>query len=96
MGNSTLLPPSEFWLLRDATLLLLDRDNLENYAGIDRNGFAIDGNTIVNYLLDLMLAKENFVQELCELSNSFDTKMFTVLFGVRHKLKNLRFNRKHA
>lgn len=72
---------------RDATLLLVDRDNLENYTGIDRNGFAIDGNTIVNYLLDLMLAKETFVQELCELSNSFDTKMFTAFLASGVSLK---------
>jgi hypothetical protein len=72
---------------RGTTLLLVDRDNLENYSGIDRNGFAINGNTVANYLLDLMLTKETFVQELCELSNSFDSKMFTVFLASGMSLK---------
>jgi hypothetical protein len=69
------------------TLVLVDRDNLENYMGIDRSGFAISGNTIANYLLDLMLAKETFVPELCELSKSFGSKMFTVLLAPGVSLK---------
>ena len=47
------------------TLILIDRDNLEDYTGVDRNGYVISGNTAANYLLDLMLTKETFVQELC-------------------------------
>lgn len=72
---------------RDATLLLIDRDNLENYTGIDRNGFGIYGDMVANYLLELMLAKEAFVQELCELSCSFSTKMFTTLLASGVSLK---------
>jgi hypothetical protein len=70
------------------TAILVDRDNIEDFTGIDRNGFAINGNTITNYLLDLMLAKETFARELSELSKSFNTKMFSVLFapGVSWKL----------
>jgi len=72
---------------RDATLLLIDRDNLENYTGIDRNGFGIYGDMVVNYLFELMLAKENFVRELCELSSSFNTKMFAALLASGVSLK---------
>jgi len=72
---------------KDSTVLLVDRDNLENYKGVDRNGFAINGNTVLNYLLDLTLAKPTFVQELCELSNSFDTRMFTTLLASGASLK---------
>ncbi len=72
---------------RDATLLLIDRDNLENYTGIDRNGFGIYGDMVANYLLELILAKETFVQELCELASSFDTKMFTALLASGVSLK---------
>ena len=70
------------------TLVLIDRDNLENYNGIDRNGYNISGNISANYLLDLMLTKETFVQELTELSKSFSSKMFTVLLasGVSMKI----------
>ncbi len=72
---------------RKATLLLIDRDKLETYTGIDRNGFGIYGNMVINYLLDLILTKETFAQELCELSNSFDTKMFTTLLASGVSLK---------
>jgi hypothetical protein len=63
----------------NANVLLIDRDLLENYAGVNRNGSKIVGNTIVNYMLELMMAKETLVQELTELSRSFNVKMYTVL-----------------
>ncbi len=47
----------------DATVVLLERDLLEKYEGVDRNGFLIKGNTVANYLLNLFLAKETLVQE---------------------------------
>ena len=73
---------------KDATtIVLVDRDNLENYTGVDRNGYAINGNNITNYLLDLMLTKETFVPELNELSKSFGSKMFTVLLAPGVSLK---------
>jgi hypothetical protein len=69
------------------TAILIDRDNLENFKGVDRNGFAINGNDITNYLFELMLAKDNLVQELCELSKTFGAKMFTVLLAPGESLK---------
>jgi len=64
-----------------ASVLLLDRDQLENYVGVNRNGSILKGNIIVNYMLELALAKETFVQELCELSRAFNVKMYTVLLA---------------
>ena len=73
---------------KDATtIVLLDRDNLEDYTGVDRDGYAINGNDITNYLLELMLAKESFVPELNELSKSFGSKMFSVLLAPGVSLK---------
>jgi len=62
-----------------ATVLLIDRDLLESYVGVNRDGSKIMGNAIVNYMLELMLTKETLVQELIELSRSFNVKMYTVL-----------------
>jgi len=62
-----------------ASLLLLDRDQLESYVGVDRRGSILKGNVIFNYLLELVSAKETFVQELSELSRAFDVRMYTVL-----------------
>jgi len=62
-----------------ASLLLLDRDQLESYVGVDRSGAVLKGNVFFNYLLELVAAKETFVQELTELSRAFDVRMYTVL-----------------
>jgi hypothetical protein len=62
-----------------STMLLIDRDHLEDFVGVNRDGSVIKGNILVSYLLELMLAKETLVQELSELSRSFSVKVFTVL-----------------
>jgi hypothetical protein len=62
-----------------ASLLLLDRDQLESYVGVNRSGSVLKGNDFFNYLLELVSAKETFVQELSELSRAFDVRMYTVL-----------------
>jgi hypothetical protein len=62
-----------------ATVLLMDRDQIENYEGVDRKGELIKGNILSNYLLNLFLAKDSLVEEISELSRTFDTKLFTPL-----------------
>jgi hypothetical protein len=69
------------------SVLLLDRDQLENYVGVNRNGSILKGNIIVNYMLEMALAKETFVQELCELSRAFNVKMYTVLLATGASLQ---------
>jgi hypothetical protein len=69
------------------SVLLLDRDQLENYVGVNRNGSILKGNIVVNYMLELALAKETFVQELCELSRAFNVKMYTVLLATGASLQ---------
>ncbi len=71
----------------DTALVLFDRDNLESFSGVDRNGFAINGNSVTNYLLDIMLSKDTFVSELCEMSKTFGSKIFTVLLAPGVSLK---------
>ena len=78
-----------------ASLLLLDRDQLENYVGVDRKGAVLKGNVFFNYLLEMVSAKETFVQELSELSRAFDVRMYTVLsatgasFSMYGSIKNM-------
>ena len=59
-----------------ATVLLMGRDQVENYEGVDRNGEPIKGNMVLNYLLNLFLTKYTLVEEISELSRTFDTKLF--------------------
>ena len=68
-------------------VLLINRDNLENYVGVNRKGAKITGNILLNYLLELLLAKETLVQELSELSRSFNIKIFTVLSATGASLR---------
>jgi hypothetical protein len=70
-----------------ATLLLLERDLLENYEGVDRGGSLIKGNVVANYLVNLFLSKETLVDELCEQSRTFSTKMYTVLLAPGASVK---------
>jgi len=65
-----------------ATLLLLNRDLLESYEGVDRSGSLIVGNAVANYLVNLLLSKETLVDELVEQSRTFTTKMYTVLLAA--------------
>jgi hypothetical protein len=68
-------------------VLLINRENLENYVGVNRKGSKITGNIFLNYLLELLLAKETLVQELSELSRSFSIKIFTVLSATGASLR---------
>ena len=66
----------------------LDRDHIESYEGVDRKGESIKGNMVANYLLNLFLAKDTLVDEISELSRTFNTKLFTPLLvtGASYKI----------
>jgi hypothetical protein len=68
-------------------ITLLDRDRLERYVGVNRNGSVLKGNNIINYILELIAAKETFVQELSELSRAFNVKMYTILSAAGASLQ---------
>jgi hypothetical protein len=70
-----------------ATVLLMDRDHLESYVGVNRKGCPIRGNLFIDYLLELMSDKETLVQELTEMSRSFKVRMYTVLSATGASLK---------
>ena len=65
--------------IEGSTVLLLGRDQLASYDGVDRKGTQIKGNAIVNYMLNLFLAKESLVQEIAELSRTFNVKLFSAV-----------------
>lgn len=63
----------------NSTVLILGRDQLENFVGVDRRGVQIKGNDILNYIFDIFLAKDSMVEEITELSRTFNIKLFTAL-----------------
>ncbi|MGD6806982.1 MAG: hypothetical protein ACQCN4_08495 [Candidatus Bathyarchaeia archaeon] len=62
-----------------STVLLLGRDQLESFEGVDRKGEQIKGNFVVDYLLNLFLEKDLLVQEIAELSRTFNMKFFSAV-----------------
>ena len=71
-----------------AAVLLMDRDCIENYEGVDRKGELIKGNMTANYLLNLFLAKDTIAQEISELARTFNTTLFApiVVTGASYKI----------
>ena len=71
-----------------ATVLLMERDQIETYEGVDRKGELIKGNMLTNYLLNLILEKDTAVLEISELSRTFNIKLFTpvVITGASYKI----------
>ena len=78
-----------------ASFVLLDRDQLEKFVGIDRNGSLIKGNAVVNFLLDLIQQKKSFIEEISELTRAFNIRTYSVLIasgasiGVYGSLENI-------
>jgi hypothetical protein len=70
-----------------ANVVLFERDLLENFEGVDRNGSLIKGNMVANYLVNLLLSKETLVQEISELSRTFNVKMYSVLVATGASIK---------
>ena len=54
-----------------ASILLLGRDNLEGYEGVDREGKPIKNSAAANYLVNLLLSKETIVDEVTEFISHF-------------------------
>ncbi|MCW4023476.1 MAG: hypothetical protein NWF01_00360 [Candidatus Bathyarchaeota archaeon] len=69
------------------TVILVNRDNLESYIGVDRSGSVITGNSVTNYFMELLLSKDKVAQEVSELAKLFDSKMFTVLLSTGASLQ---------
>jgi hypothetical protein len=74
-------------LLGSAPIVLLDRDSIDRYLGVDRKGNMINGPTVINYLVDLMLSKETLVDDFCQFSQTFDSPIFTLMFGTGASLR---------
>jgi hypothetical protein len=78
-----------------SAVVLLDRDLLESFTGVSRDGTLMKGNLAVNYMMELMLTKDYFVQELSELSRAFNMNTYTIIpmtgasFRLYESLENM-------
>ena len=70
-----------------ATLILVGRDQLNKYVGVERNGSVMKGNRVLNCLVEMMLTKKTFVRELSEMSRSFGVRTFAILAATGASFK---------
>ncbi len=71
-----------------AAVVLLGRDFAEDYVGVDRAGLMMKGNSVLNYLLDIMISKDTLMQELNELSRAMNVKLYSAfcVTGASYKV----------
>jgi hypothetical protein len=69
------------------TQILVDRDSLEDYVGVNRKGEVLKGSSIFGYIMDILSSKPSFVHEFDELTKAYHLKMFTVLSSTGASLK---------
>jgi len=62
-----------------APIILVDRDRLEGYVGVDREGAVLKGSAVLDYVMELVLAKETFVQDLFDLLKPFNSRFCSLL-----------------
>jgi hypothetical protein len=62
-----------------APIILLHRDQLESYVGVDREGAVLKGNAVLDYLMEIILAKETFVQDLFDIMKPFNSRFCSIL-----------------
>ncbi len=78
-----------------APIVLLHRDLLEGYVGVDRQGSVLNGSAVLDYVLDIVSAKETFVDEVFYLLKAFNARMCGILtvtgasFKVYGSLENI-------
>lgn len=66
-------------LSHNTPLLLIERDRLEKCVGVNRSGNIIKGKIIINNILNVMLNREDIINEIVQLSKSHKVKKFTIL-----------------
>jgi len=66
-------------LSENVPILLVERDALEEYVGVSRDGTIIRGSEVINYVLEIILGGESFVNEIIQLSKSHKVRKYTIL-----------------
>lgn len=76
-------------------LLLLEQEALEGFHGVTPQGEPLTGPRVLDYLLDLLLEKENVVRELDRLSSNYGAQVYSAYMaagcslGIYESLRNI-------
>ncbi len=62
-------------------LILIDQGKLEEYKGVHREGDVLENIEILDYLVELLLDKEDIIRDLNRLSKSYNIELFTALLA---------------
>lgn len=62
-------------------LILIDQGELESYNGVHREGDVLENTAILDYMIDLLLDKEDFIRDLNRLSSSYNIELFSPLLA---------------
>jgi hypothetical protein len=66
-------------LSENVPILLVQRDALEEYVGVSRDGTIIRGSEVINCALEIMLGRDSFVDEIVQLSKSHKVRKYAIL-----------------
>jgi hypothetical protein len=68
-------------------IIVINRELLENYVGVDRKGQLIKGSMILKEILDLMLSKGDFLNDFLNFSKYFDIRLYTIMISTGCSIK---------
>ena len=76
-------------------MILIDQGLMEDFRGVHRAGDILENSKIIDYLVDMLLDKENIIRELYRLSRSYSVNIFSPLMAtgcsldIYDKFKNI-------
>ncbi len=63
-------------------LVLIDQGMMEHFNGVHRKGDVLEGKMIIDYIVDMLLDKENIIRELDRLSRSYGVNIYSPLMAT--------------
>lgn len=66
---------------KSSPLILIDQGKLEEYNGVHREGDVLENIDVLDYIIDMLLDKEDFIRDLNRLSKSYNIELFSALLA---------------
>jgi hypothetical protein len=63
-------------------LVLIDQGMMEHFNGVHRKGDVLEGKMTIDYIVDMLLDKENIIRELDRLSRSYGVNIYSPLMAT--------------
>jgi len=66
----------------ESPIIVINRELLENYVGVDRKGQLIKGSMILKEIIDLMLSKGDFLNDFLNFTKYFDIRLYAIMIST--------------